>query len=622
MIEIMKSIKNYFRSLTKDQYFLVGTLFLALLLRIPRKNIITGSDDGFEILWMAQALANGLNPNKTWVINFLSIFGFYPFSFYPIGYPFLISILLRLGLNYIVISFIIGSLLTIISFFGCYKLSNEFFQKKILRLIFIISYLFAPIFVRVSYLNFSARGPIIAISPWFFYYAYLYIKKSSVIDFAKMIITLIIMAFFHRLWVSYLPLILLLFIIKYVYKKRYSFNYKRKALFLSMFLIVVIISVMILGFIFFGYDERKILSPWFSNKTIFGFFLNLIIDYGLRLGLISVFFPIGVLKIIFLSKRYFEYEENSNELLNNIFGNFSLLIIGFVWSYTLYATVVYLPLYYFYSLHGLEIMLTISNRKIKITILLCFFLSVFGFFLLYSIIILKQYFFIIVFLIIFLVSLLLSEDLINIFIKKTKIKFQVLPEKFLAIFLFCNIVLFGITVFEGQLISSEREYPYSYISKEEISVINFIREEEINGLIYVSHHLISRYIGGYGFLPTINGYRHSQQLYYNLLSKEEVQQGYKFNLWNLMTNPTDNYIYKDPETILINKIIDINITKEEDFNILKLYNIQYLIILKTNGSIYPYHITKYGEIHSLLLESLNMFQSSFETEHLSVWKLY
>ena len=74
-----KDMLENVKDLIKRNLVIILIIFVAFLIYIPRIEGIIGSD-AFEILWMADALKEGLSQDSTWLINPLSIFGYYPYD--------------------------------------------------------------------------------------------------------------------------------------------------------------------------------------------------------------------------------------------------------------------------------------------------------------------------------------------------------------------------------------------------------------------------------------------------------------------------------------------------------------------------------------------------------------
>ncbi len=623
------TLKKYYKENRKIILIYLILYIISLLVRIPR---VTGviSTDGFEILWMGQALSFGLNEVNTWLINPASYLGFYPFSFYPIGYPFLISLYLRLGFTIETTSFLISYVWLTIAILGCIKLSKILFEKKKYQIIFVSSYIFAPIFLRFTYFTFNARAPLIALTPWFIYFleqCYVKINTKNIIGLA---ITSFLMIFFHRLWLAFVPIILIYVFSKILQKKPNFIKkiFSNKKLFLILYLILVI-ALLVSGYFFIGVDSRKITSPWFDNTNPFGLLINLIIDYGLRIGLLSLFFPIGIIKYIYPSiiENRYTNSDISNDIKDiPVKELLIILFLSFLWTYTVYTTVVYLYIFLFISISGFKVTEEKLLQKYKNYLYLGIVLFSFLYVFLYAFLIIRNSLFSYHFIVV-LGLYILFITLVELS-KRDQLNFKFLPKiKKLqggVYILLILIMSYGINTTEGLVIINEHEFPYSYISSEEIEVINKIKESGIEGIIYMSHYQLARSISGYGFLPTINGKHQPHQIYYGWITAGEIMNNSIFTIFS-DSNPL-SIIYNGiiPEDEILDTLLETRANTTEGLNIIEGLKVQYALVLKSsNGSIYPYHITGYG-IYSdpVFLYSLVDLPYFYETEHLFLWKFY
>jgi len=614
---------------------------------IPRYPNIAGNDS-FEILWMAKALVYGLSNTNTWLIHPLSFFGFYPFSFYPILYPFIISIFLRIGFSIQVTATILSILLISIFYIGTIYLSKKISIEKNFQDLFIISLVYAPVFLKFIYNTCGARGPLMAMSSYFFVLVYTRIGNTNrKVSFKRILVFLLLLllaAFLHRGWIAYIG-VLLVFIFALIMSKinvlrRLFVKFiNKKSIFIFLYLVTIIICFYF-GYIIFGVDFRKIVSPWLNNSSFFGFLINLIIDYGLRIGLISIFFPIG----IFISiKEIIEGGANrtikkgkldDDSLLSldedfvykSIINLAFILALAFVWTYTTYSTVTFLPIYIIFSIKGLiEI-----SKKIKFSQII-FMVNILSllFIVLYQFLIISVLPYIIAYIVISLLFILIMTLVIVEERKEPtkKLKFVLFLKKITdrknIILLIIPVMIFSTVVNDSLLLRSEVKFPYSYISDEEISIINYLNERGVDGIIYVSHHQVSRELSGYGFLPTINGYHSPQQLYYGWINPVSVREYTQINILNFIINPDANYQLQNYEKMLISIISKLNASSIEDLNTLINFHVQYAVILKNStGSIDTNHYTGYGGIYSSFIDSLRDLPIAFETQHMFVWKFY
>lgn len=78
-------------SMLKHPLFLI--FLINIVIRIPYFSQPQG-DDAFVVIWMAKAMQNGFL--DVWLMNPLSLFGFNPYSVYPIGGLIVLSFFLKL----------------------------------------------------------------------------------------------------------------------------------------------------------------------------------------------------------------------------------------------------------------------------------------------------------------------------------------------------------------------------------------------------------------------------------------------------------------------------------------------------------------------------------------------
>lgn len=614
---------------------------------IPRFSNVAGND-GFEILWMAKALANGLSSSNTWLIHPLSFFGFYPFSFYPIGYPFIISLFLRAGFSAQFTVTILSFFFMTLFYIGAVLLSKKVTKEGIFQDLFVVSLVYAPVFLKFIYNTFGSRGPLMAVSSYIFMIVYSKLgnknRKKIILTILVLLSLITISAFIHRIWLVYIG-VLLVFIFALLISKISTLRnlfvkiIRKKILFISIYLILIIVCAY-LGYSLFGVDFRKIESPWFSNSSIFGLLINIIIDYGLRIGLISIFFPIGVFFSIktILDTGSLTSDENKKSdyssslnldedfIFRSVIDLFFILALVLVWTYTTYSTVIFLPVYILFSIKGL-IEMTKRIKFLYIIITLNVFTIIFLF--LYQFLIISVLPYIILYvsitfalsLIVILVFLIDKKD----YSKNLKLVklLRKLNSKKNILLLVIPMMIFSTLVNDSLILHSEIEFPYSYISDEEISVINFLKESGIDGIIYVSHPQVSRTLSGYGFLPTINGYHSAHQLYYRWINPITVKENTILGFLNLTINPDGNYQLESYENMLLSAVSQINASSVEGLNSLINLHIQYSVILKnSSGLLDPNHYTNYGRVYSSFIISLKDLVIAFETQHMFVWKFY
>jgi hypothetical protein len=167
-------------------------------------------------------------------------------------------------------------------------------------------------------------------------------------------------------------------------------------------------------------------------------------------------------------------------------------------------------------------------------------------------------------------------------------------------------------------------YPWknTYLTEEDIELIDYFHDVEINGLIFTFNRLIGERLAGVGFLPTIS--EHTLigiPLYYGIISPKEIYKYIKFTLNKIEQLSFFNYTGLDPINELRDSISSLNLKLRDDFDTLLSYNIQFIIT--PNKTFYPGGINRWDLIETLQ-ESSFVYSTTpiFTTEHLVVWRLF
>ena len=167
----------------KISYYII--LLIALLYPLFYFPNIYGTDD-FQILWMAQAIKNGVFFSKsTWIISFLSLLGFYPFSLRAIGIPLLLSLFLtifeffHLQMQYAILFFNYFEL--VILWISTKKFVEKVFLKNWKKFLFTTSILFSPYIIFNTTMMLSTRLSItiILINLINLFYSLLFLNQNS-----------------------------------------------------------------------------------------------------------------------------------------------------------------------------------------------------------------------------------------------------------------------------------------------------------------------------------------------------------------------------------------------------------------------------------------------------------
>ena len=193
------------------------------------------------------------------------------------------------------------------------------------------------------------------------------------------------------------------------------------------------------------------------------------------------------------------------------------------------------------------------------------------------------------------------------------------------------MLIFSITTIEtnrASMYNSPFPWENTYLSDEEIEIIEFFQNEDIDGLIFTTNEDIANRISGVEFLLAFHGRSYiGNVLWYGLINPNEVHENtdFSFSLSNLFDQSffrfwpkTANYYYEtSPLEVLRRKIIILNMTIEDDHNLLRSeYSVQYIISANNTFSDSGSEWTLILSLHQSELEPV------FSTQHLLVWKIY
>ena len=636
---------NFLRLTIKNSsYYYFLLILVAIIFPLTYYPRIYGTD-GFQIIWMANALREGaLFSENTWLISPFSYFGFYPFSHRAIGVPMFLTFLISLlnffsfgifGLTEAILTFNI--ILLIIVYKSSRNLGNQLFEEEWSRFLFVAAILLSPYIIYRTTMDVDTRIIITIVM------IVLLKMNLKLIDNKKnnnkfktaifMFLLLMVGALAHGLWLA--TILTIIFMLFTVIIRKYK-KIQKLIVFLILPLSVIAFFV---GLVIFGLDPLKIWSPFFDNSTLIGANTNLIINYALQAGLLIIFFPVGVIIILYkLTILIKKSNDEKNAQLNNknqqfLRKNFYLFlfIVPFLFmAPSFYAISLFLPIIIIFSVNGLiyikKILANISERLERLFPLILLFLPV-GYSFLYVEIILKinlWYLFVllIISLIFYLFGFIINKYNNIIFSKVSfdSVKFQ----KGLWIFvLIISMLIFTTTTVVGRhrdIDSSPYPWENRYLTDEEIEIIDYFQKEEIYGLIFAATGiLIAERLAGVGFLPVFNNQTlDGKSLYYGFIPPIEVHQHTEFTLFSskLVFFYLNDYTVKYPMRYLMRSIIGFNVTKENDINALQSYKIQYIISINdtfvTNGG------NQWPLIQSLPLK----MDPVYSTQHLLVWKLY
>lgn len=335
----------------KIWYCLFGFLILLnIIVRYPEGPHEVGSDS-----YTIHAYASSITHYgyATWIIHPYSYVGLTPDS-YPSAVPFILSGMsqctnLNIDVSILMLSFIVGFL----GLFGAMLLAKQIKDDDIF--IFLIAFLYstAPIFLRFTIWTTATRHLFMGLFP-FFLWGMLRLRSSSepnwkFIGFNLFIFIMLMST--HRLGIL-LFLVLIAFIVTILifrYYKKFEFNTVISKV-APIIWIIVLFSLIFLQInnigiyqnINISYDYQK--GAFLRGNNPFIILSNMVIDYGSRTGILSLFGIIGF-GVIFIKRN----KSNSNIIKKRNFNEiFIILILLFSSSFILlglYLTLFLLPIF-------------------------------------------------------------------------------------------------------------------------------------------------------------------------------------------------------------------------------------------------------------------------------------
>ncbi len=636
-------------------YFLL--VFLAIIFLLTNYPHIYGTDT-FEVIWTANALRDGaFFSESTWLIHPFSYFGYYPFSSRVIGVPIFLAFLMSLlsffsfgifGLTEAILAFDI--ILIIIIYKSARNLGNRIFEEEWSRFIFVAAILFSMYVLNDITMTVSTRI-IITLVIIVLLNLNLKILTNSISIFKAMIslfLLLIISSLVHRLWVgTFIPIIIMIFT---VFIRKYK-NLQKLTLFLILPLSVIAFFVGLEVFSTLGLDfisrldPNQAFSPFIDEKTLFGMVILLSWFQVWNLGVISIFFPVGVIIMLYKLAILLKNSDKKNAQLNSnrqfLQKSYLILFIlpfSFLLSTTFYSIVIFFPILIIFSVYGIifikDFITTYSETLSWFLPLILLIISI-----VYSFIKVEistkidlWYMYVLLFisLILFLFVFVINKFKTLIF---SKVSFDPLKMKkgIWILILTISMSIFSITTIEtnrAAIISSPYPWENRYLTDEEMKIIEFFQNEEIDGLIFTFDAYIDLKIAGVGFLPSFHGRTEiGKVLWYGLINSSEVLENTRFlpfSLKNLFKQrffiywPKNAIYYYEtsPLEVLRSKIITLNMTFEGDRILLRSgYNVQYII--STNENL-PHYSNEWLLIQSLYQSEL---EPIFTTQNLVVWKI-
>ncbi len=634
-------------------FMLILCAIFILLIHYPR---IYGTDS-FQVIWMANALREGaLFSNNTWLIHPTSYFGYYPFSHRAIGVPLILAFIMSFlefvsfgifGLAEAILAFNI--ILILIIYKSSRNLSNSLFKEEWSRFIFVAAILFSFYITNKNTMIVDTRV-IITIIMMVLLNLNLKVLTNSIRPYKATIflfLLLIVGALSHRLWVGMLiPIVITIFTV--IIRK---FKNLQK---LTLFLILPVTTVAF--FVGLGLtstfsidflsrlDPNQTFSPFIDINTLFGTGLLISWFYLWNLGVIFIFFPVGIIITLYKQANLLKKSDTKNtqpntnqEFVHKYYIILFSIPISFLLSTTFYSIVIFFPIIIIFSVYGIIFVKDLfASYSETLSWFLPFILLIIS--IVYSFIKVEigtkidlWYVYVLSFisLILFLFVFVINKIKTPIF---SKVSFKPLKMKkgIWILILTISMLIFSITNIETNragLISSLYPWEQRSLTDEEIEIIEYFQNEEIEGLIFTTDPYVDLKISGAGFLPTFHG-RPSigLALMYGLLSPKDVLENTEFS-FSLSSLFDQNFFWYRPKTatfywetspleVLRRKIIILNMTYQEDRALFRSeYNVQYIISVNDTFSHAGNEWTLIRSLYQSEIEPV------FSTQHLLIWKI-
>ena len=552
--------------------FLFLIILLNILLHLPRTSHMQGND-AYVVVWMAKAMSNGWY--ESWTINPLSIFGYYPYSSYPAGGIFILSLLFRVGFTMDLAVYIYSMIFMFIGITSSYFLGKILFKEdKKTVYWFVLFFTLSPLFIDFTYWTCSLRGPFLSILPIALYFILKFLETPSIKNFIFVIISSIILLSMHALLIGYsiyLVTALTVFVLPkfknliFIKKLQDILKNKRVSI-LIIFLFYLSFFILSLnlfgakGWVFnFVTKETTIVQSLNGNV----FFIISLLAYT------YVFFGFGLITILFVFGFLLQFNKSSNVITNKLHKGFFItagFFVSIIIPFMDYAPLFILPWVCFYS----SIFIRYLNRRFKKNRKLFYFICIWIVFLIYlqriGLTSMATYF-----LVLLLVgSLILLTISIYEILKFSNSYFHIISKLSL-------VIIFGIMLSSTAFTSLDDQnssFPNYSLSNDEIIIAEYLEENNINNRIIVSYNQrVGRRIQAIGFQPVILTSNPPAMLYYHYLnlSEEYIRSVTNFAFHYIFRYGTPfvaNVTARSLETdYLYKKVLELDLRNSSDYSI-------------------------------------------------------
>ena len=638
-------------NLRKTSVYYFFLVFFTVIFPIFHYPSIFGVDS-FQVIWMANALRDGaLFSNNTWLIHPTSYFGYYPFSHRAIFVPMVLALLINLfeiissgffGIAEAILA--LNIILILVVYKSSRNIAKTLFKEEWSRFVFVAAILLSQYLLNEVTMTVSTRL-IITIIMLLFLDLNLKILNNSINKLKAsfiFIIFLLVGLFSHRLWFGLI--ITIIFMILTIFIRKYE-NLQKLTIFLIIPLSLITFFV---GLEIFGNDYLKYLggsiTAFIDEKSLLGMSILFGWFYFWQSGVIFIFFPLGVLIIIYKIAISLKNSNQREYLLSNNYKfvqKFYLILFiipfSFLLPVTFYSIVLFFPILVIFSIYGLIYIKKVISKYSEILswIFLSILLSISTIYssLKIAVSIDINFLYIYIFLITSF-SLFLLVLLINVYKSTNNSHFSFNLLKFKkgiwTVILVISISIFSITNIETKIANiSGNPKPWNNLAltDEEIEIISFFQNVDVNGLIFTFDPYISLKISGVGFLPSFHGRTSiGQELWYQLIGPNEIHRNTVFSIslsslinqdfFGFWPEYANFYFETSPLEVIKREIIKLDMTIEEDRNLIRFeYGVEYIITTFDNIS--------HESNNWVLIDTL--FQSDLEpiylTDNLLVWRI-
>jgi len=338
-----------------------------------------------------------------------------------------------------------------------------------------------------------------------------------------------------------------------------------------------------------------------SNTSLLGLSINLVVDYGIRLGLWSIFFPIGALG------AFYKDRGRDRRIIHY------LLVPGIMFTLPMstYASVLFLPVFGYYSVIGFNVIQgSLRPRWIgvfSLTFVVAFSSS-------YQLIVVLTPFWIsLLIALIIILSLATIVDRLRRWysyqtvIGKTLRKWKSVVgqgpvaslDKLGLLVFVLSIIIISLLTTEGLLLNSENPY----LSDDEKRIIDFLDSQISPGITFVPTPVIGRRMEAYGF-PAVRSFNDGAALYFGWTDPANVTSNSRLSLGEFLVTGT-LYVYEGvtPERELYGAFFSANMTNLPEYERAKERGLEFVIVEKNEDGYSDMFHSVYGETFCPLLYS-------------------